>query len=48
VGLALFLALKLLLYLPLVGWLLVLIPVCAAFGALLAADWRCLTAGDRL
>jgi cytoskeletal protein CcmA (bactofilin family) len=47
VGLVLFVAIKLLLFIPVVGWLLVLIPVCAAFGALLTADWLVLLRGDR-
>jgi cytoskeletal protein CcmA (bactofilin family) len=46
-GLVLFVVLKLLLLIPVVGWFLVLIPVCAAFGALLAADWLWLRRGDR-
>ncbi len=46
-GLAIMVAIKLLLLIPLVGWLLVLVPVCAAFGALLAADWLWLKRGDR-
>jgi cytoskeletal protein CcmA (bactofilin family) len=46
-GLALLLVLKLLLFIPVVGWLLVAILVCAAYGALLTADWLLLSRGDR-
>lgn len=41
-SLGLFVALELLLLVPVLGWLAVAIPVCVAFGAVMTAEWRLL------
>jgi cytoskeletal protein CcmA (bactofilin family) len=46
-GLGLFALFKAVMLVPLLGWVVAFIPICAAFGALLTADWQLLTRADR-